>query len=95
MRGGEAAVSHSDAVGRLDPDGACLGVLPLRHVVEDLDDLAGVDGLLLHQNRGDAVEGVAVGRQDLTGLFVGLGDQLADLLIDRRGDLVGEILALV
>src|SRR5690606_24536346 len=55
--------------------------------------LAG-DGLELHQRLRDGLELLAVGRQNLPGLLLALGDDTADLLIDEPRRLLGHVLAL-
>ena len=68
-------------------------MLPLGDVVEDGDHLVGVEGLLLQERRGDPVERLTVRRDDHSRFLMGLGDELADLVIDGGRHLVGEVLA--
>jgi len=60
--------------------------------VEDFPDLGSVEGLPLHEGSADALQGVAVGGEDGPGLVVSSGDELADLLVDEGGYLVGVVL---
>ncbi len=67
-------------------------MLPLGDVEERLLDLRGVQRLPLHEDFGDPVQGGPVGGEDGPGLVVRPGDELADLIVDHGGDLLGVVL---
>src|SRR6185503_162249 len=62
-----------------------------RQVREDVGQALAVDRLLLEQLGHEVVEHVAVLDQDVERLLVGVRQELVDLLVDDRGDLLGVV----